>query len=80
MISLIVTSSRCSSSQTAQETTASRAAEIPEQSSTSEVELPVLGTPTSARCCEWDGGKTKRGEDPIDKVLNGGLDGGLEDA
>ena len=69
-------SSCCSSGQTSQQTTSSGPTEVTEQSR----ELPVLGTQAPARCWKGDGWKTEGGEDPIDKVLDGCLDGSLEDA
>ena len=77
IVSLIITSSAC---QTSEETTASGATKIPKQSSIPEGELPALWTQASASCCKWDGWKTEGGEDSINEVLNGSLDGGLEDA
>ena len=65
-------SSGSTSSQTSKQTTASGPTEITEQSG----ELPVLGTQAPA-CYGW---KTEGGKDPIDEVLDGSLDGCLEDA
>ena len=69
-------SSSSASSQTSEQTTASGPTEVTEQSG----ELPALGTQAPASCWKGDGWKTEGGKDPVDEVLDGSLDGGLEDA